>query len=59
MDAEYPELGVTVKVVVAPWPPKAEVGLMVPPVPVVVETRYWFSVKLAFTVQAPVIGPVV
>ncbi len=32
---------------------------MVPPVPALVETRYGFRVKLAVTVQRPVIAPVV
>ena len=48
-----------VNTVVDPWLTRALVGLIVPPDPADVETVYWFRVKLAVTVQGPVMVPVV
>ena len=42
-----------------PWLTRAFIGLIVPPDPDDVETVYWFNVKLAMTVQGPVMVPVV
>ena len=56
---EYPAVAPTVKVVVDPWLTLLEVGVIVPPVPTDVETVYEFKVKVAETVHAAVIAPVV
>jgi len=48
-----------VNVVVEPWLIRADTGLMLPLDPADVDTGYWFKVKLAVTMQGPVMVPVV